>query len=153
MTTPISTGEFDPEEVATTEAIIRIAYRLLSGRAAEPRQWDRWRALFAPGARLIPLETGPDGMVIARVMTPEEYIESRTPFFSQHDFFEWETDREELGSGRLAHVWSSYQAAHAPGGRAIRRGVNSVQLWHDGMRWWILSIAWDAAAAAEAAID
>jgi len=25
--------------------------------------------------------------------------------------------------------------------------VNSIQLWNDGARWWILSVLWDAVAA------
>ena len=141
----------DPGDTATTESIVRTAYAMLSGRALEPRDWDRWRSLHAPGARLIPIEEGGDGSRIARVMTPDEYIASRAPFFAQTDFFEWETAREELRCGDLVHVWSSYDGAHEPGGPAIRRGVNSIQLWHDGQRWWILSVAWDAVEAVTAA--
>jgi hypothetical protein len=132
------------DDSATLEAIIRTDYELISGRASEPRDWDRWRALLAPGARLIPIELADDGTRVPRVMTPDEYIVSRRLLLSQQDFFEWETGREELRFGSLAHVWSSYEAAHEPGGRPIRKGVNSIQLWHDGARWWILSVAWDA---------
>ncbi len=130
-------------DAATTESTIRTSYELLSGKAHEPRDWDRWRALHAPGARLIPIETGPQGGRTARVMTPDEFIASRTPFLSQNDFYEWETERQELRYGTLVHVWSSYEAAHERGGPLIRKGVNSIQLWDDGMRWWILSISWD----------
>jgi hypothetical protein len=132
------------DDTATTKAIIHTGYALLSGRASDPRDWNRWRALFAPGARLIPIEAGHGGAIVAQVMTPDEYITSRSPFFSQTDFFEWETARQEVSYGRLVHVWSSYEAAHKPHGDPIRKGVNSIQLWNDGARWWILSIAWDA---------
>ena len=77
-------------------------------------------------------------------MSPDEYIESRAPFFAKTSFYEIETDREETQLGRLAHVWSRYVAMHEPGGEIIRRGANSIQLWNDGARWWILSVAWDA---------
>jgi len=46
-------------------------------------------------------------------------------------------------------VWSIYEAARTPGGEPIRRGANSIQLWNDGSRWWILSVVWDAVNAAE----
>lgn len=141
------------DDTATPQAIIRAAYALLSGRASERRDWNRWRALHAPGARLIPIEVNDDGARVARVMTPDEYIASRAAFFSQHDFFEWETGREELRYGSLVHAWSSYEAAHEPRGRPIRRGVNSIQLWHDGARWWIVSVAWDAVEAVARAKD
>jgi len=139
------------DDTATPEAIIRASYELLSGAASEPRDWARWRALHAPGARLIPIEADDEGARIARLMTPDEYIASRTPFLSQHDFFEWETAREELRYGSLVHAWSSYEAAHEPGGRPIRKGVNSIQLWNDGKRWWILSVAWDSVEAVDRA--
>jgi hypothetical protein len=77
-------------------------------------------------------------------MTPDQYIASRSALFERENFFEWETSREVLCCGQLVHVWSNYEAAREPGGTPIRRGVNSIQLWNDGRRWWILSIAWDA---------
>jgi len=97
----------------------------------------------------MPIERDKNGAVVARVFSVDEFIESRTPLLAAGDFFEWETDREERREGRMAHVWSSYEAARTPGGDPIRRGVNSIQLWNDGSRWWILSITWDAISAAE----
>ena len=137
-----------PEDVSSTEAIIRRAYAFLSGRADEARDWESWKALHAPGARLIPLEKGPDGALVARVYSPEEFIASRSPFLAQHGFYEWETARREDRFGAFAHVWSSYDAAATMHGTPIiRRGVNSIQLWFDGARWWIVSVMWDAVAA------
>ena len=137
-----------PEDVASPEAIVKAVYEVLSGRAGEGRDWDRWRPLYAPNARLIPIERDSNGTPTPRVLAPEEYIESRTPFLAAGDFYEWETGREELRSGSVAHVWSIYEAARTPGGEPIRSGANSIQLWNDGSRWWILSVAWDAVNAA-----
>jgi hypothetical protein len=135
----------------TVESIIRRNYELISGLKSEARDWETWKKLHAPGARLIPIEKGDDGERIARVMTPDEFIESRSRILSQMDFYEWETEREERVYGRLAQVWSTYVAAPKPGGEIIRKGVNSIQLWNDGTRWWILSVAWDAVEALERA--
>ena len=129
---------------SSSESIIHTAYALISGRAGEPRDWDRWKSLHAPGARLIPIEAPEGGPQKPNVMTPDQYVASRSPFFEQENFFEWETSREELRCGQLVHVWSSYEAAREPNGTPIRRGVNSIQLWDDGTRYWILSVAWDA---------
>lgn len=137
-----------PADVASPEAIVNAVYEVLSGQAGETRDWDRWRPLYAPNARLIPIERDGDGIPAPHVLTPEEYIESRTPLLAAGDFYEWETGREELRSGSVAHVWSIYEAGRTPGGEPIRRGTNSVQLWHDGSRWWILSVLWDAVNAA-----
>ena len=138
-----------PADVASPEAIVAVDYEILSGRAGEARDWNRWRALYAPGARLIPIERNTEGLTAPRVLTPDEYIESRTPLLAENDFYEWETGREERRSGSVAHVWSSYEASRTPHGEPIRRGVNSIQLWNDGSRWWIVSVMWDAVNAAE----
>ena len=137
-------------DTKTTKSIVDSLYALISGRTTEPRDWETWKTLHVPGARITPIENSEDGSRIARTMTPDEFIDSRSRFFLQQDFFEWETEREERTYGRLAHVWSSYEAAHEPGGRIIRKGVNSIQLFNDGERWWILAVAWDAVEALEA---
>ena len=133
-----------PEDVASPEAIIAAVYETLSGRADEERDWDRWRTLYAADARLMPIEKDETGVVKPRMFSPDEYIASRRQLLASGDFYEWETAREEKRSGRMAHVWSSYDAARTPIGQPIRRGVNSIQLWDDGSRWWILSVIWDA---------
>jgi hypothetical protein len=140
--------EFETQGI---ESIVAAMYALISGRTSEARDWKRWRELNAPGARMIAIEKASDGSRVARVMSPDEFIESRSQFFLKEDFFEWETDREERRYGELVHVWSSYEAAHSPGGPTIRKGVNSIQLWNDGTRWWILTVAWDAVEALERA--
>lgn len=139
--------EARPADVVTPRTIVNAMYEIISGRADEPRDWDRMRTLYAPGARLVPIERDREGRLVARVFSPEEYIESRTPMLTANDFFEWETGHEERRSGSIVHVWSSYDAARTPGGDVIRRGVNSIQLWNDGSRWWILSETWDAVTA------
>jgi hypothetical protein len=131
-------------DAESSESIVHTAYALISGRAGETRDWKRWKSLHAPGARLIPIEAVGDELRAPNVMNTDEYIASRSPFFEKQSFYEWETSREELRRGQLVHVWSNYEAAEEPGGKVIRRGVNSIQLWDDGTRYWILSVAWDA---------
>ncbi len=46
--------EARPADVESIEAILHAVYDVISGDAGEPRDWDRMRSLFVPGARLIP---------------------------------------------------------------------------------------------------
>lgn len=133
-----------PEDVATTEAIISAVYELISGKAGERRDWNRLKTLYLPDARLIPFEADSDGRAVPNVMTIDQFIETRSRFFEKESFFEWETDSRMYVCGSMAHVWSSYEAGRTLHGPLIRRGVNSIQLWNDGSRWWILTTAWDA---------
>jgi hypothetical protein len=145
----VTTAAAARKDVSSPQSIVDAVYEILSGRAGEPRDWDRWRTLYIPDARLIPVESNGDGVVAPRVLDPDEYIESRSSMLAADDFFEWETEHEELRFGSVAHVWSFYEAARTPGGEAIRHGANSIQLWHDGTRWWIVSVLWDAVSAAQ----
>lgn len=48
----------DPTDVASADAIVAALYDVISGPAGQKRNWDRFRSLFAPGARLIPTGIG-----------------------------------------------------------------------------------------------
>ena len=119
-------------------------YESISGNAGEMRQWDRDRALHHPKALLVPAKQATGGPA-AGVFDFDGFVASRAPFLAENDFYEVEIGRQEFRFGVIAHVLSSYEArtAPAPGGKLLRRGVNSIQLMHAGERWWILSTLWD----------
>ena len=131
------------EDVSSIDGVIRALYEVISGPAGAPRDWDRDRKLFLPGGRLMPTRPGPEGGGIADVFDIEGYIASRTPMFEKDSFFEKEIARREFVFGNIAHVLSSYELSRSPGEKPFQRGVNSIQLFHDGNRWWVFSIAWD----------
>ena len=131
-------------DFATIDGIITAMYESISGRKGEPRQWDRDRTLHHPKALLIPAKQASGGPA-AGVFDFDEFVASRAPYLDATDFYEVEIGRQEFRFGVIAHVLSSYEArtAPAPAGKVLRRGVNSIQLMHDGERWWILSTLWD----------
>jgi hypothetical protein len=137
-------AERDDRDVASIDGVVRALYEVISGPAGAPRDWDRERRLFFPGARLVPTRLGPDGRPIADVFDLEGYIASRTPMFEKDSFFETEIGRRTFVFGNIAHVLSSYELSRAPGETPFVRGVNSIQLYNDGNRWWVLGIAWDS---------
>jgi hypothetical protein len=129
-------------DVATIDGLIAAIYDVISGPAG-PRDWDRERKLFLPGARLLPSRPGPAGGATGDVFDIEGYIASRGPFFETNSFYEVEFARRTFVFGGIAHVLSAYEGRRSPGEPPFLRGVNSLQLFHDGTRWWVLSIAWD----------
>ncbi len=47
-------------------------------------------------------------------------------------------------TGQMAQVFSTYEASSgADGSGPLGRGINSIQLWSDGRRWWVMSVLWD----------
>src|SRR6266404_8486048 len=83
----------NPADVATMDSTIAALYDVISGPAGK-RDWDRFRSLFIPGARLIPTGPRPTGEVGARVLTVEDYIQRASEFFDKQGFFEREASRQ-----------------------------------------------------------
>ena len=131
-------------DFATIDGIITAMYESISGPKGTPGQWERDRALHHPKALLIPALQAPGGPA-AGVFDFDGFVASRARFLEESDFYEVEIRRQEFRFGVIAHVLSSYEArtSPAPAGKVLRRGVNSIQLMHDGERWWILSTIWD----------
>jgi hypothetical protein len=139
---PVDTAA--PEDVASIDAILAATYDVISGDAGEPRDWDRMRSLFHPGARLIPTGVRASGETVATVSTVEDYIQRSGPALNQ-GFHEREIARKTEQFGRIAHVWSTYEAKRSlTDTQPLVRGINTFQLWNDGRRWWVMTILWQA---------
>jgi len=147
----------NPDDVESIDAIIAAAYDVISGPAGKKRDWERERSLFISGARLIStavdagrndvdLATGrvrPTGGLAPQVLDVEAYIARVEPLFEKKGFYEKEIARRIEQFGQIAHVWSTYESRHDPKDlEPFMRGINSIQLFNDGRRWWILSIYW-----------
>jgi hypothetical protein len=134
-------------DVESIDAIIMASYRTISGPVGEKRDWDRMRSLFAPGARLIPTNKEP-GLRVPDGKTPdplgvEEFITRVEEYFNKTGFYEIEIARRTEQFGRIAHAFSVYESWHdMKDPEPFMRGINSIQLFYDGKRWWILNIFW-----------
>ena len=134
----------DPADVASIDAIVRAAYDVISGSLGEKRDWDRERSLFCPGARLIPTaKPGANDGLAPQMLDVEGFIARVEPYFAENGFFEKEITRRTEQFGCIAHVWSTYESRHnADDPKPFMRGINSMQLFYDGNRWWIVTIYW-----------
>lgn len=132
----------NPADVATMDAAIAALYDVISGPAGK-RDWDRFRSLFIPGARLIPTGPRQTGEVGARVLTVEDYVQRAGTLFEKEGFFEREVNRRLERFGNIAHAFSTYESRHAKDdAKPFQRGINSIQLMNDGKRWWVVTIFW-----------
>ncbi|MCU1219241.1 MAG: hypothetical protein JWN42_438 [Candidatus Angelobacter sp.] len=129
-------------DVDSIDHIITAVYDVISGPAGE-RDWDRFRSLYYPGARMIPSRRDDKGTVTARVSSPDEYATRSQGFFSKEGFFENSVSNRIEEWDHIAHVWSTYESRHAKGEKPFARGINSFQLLNDGSRWWILTVYWE----------
>jgi hypothetical protein len=140
--TPTAPPAANPLDVASMDSTIAALYDVISGPAGK-RNWDRFRSLFAPGARLIANGVRPTGEVVSRVMTADDYAQRNGPFFEKNGFFEREAARHTDAFGNIAQIFSTYESRHAKDdAKPFQRGINSIQLVNDGKRWWIVTVFW-----------
>ncbi len=131
------------KDVETVDAIIAALYNVISGPAGEARNWNRMRSLFLPEGKLVATAVRTTGEVVKRVLTVEEYITGNGPVLEKNGFFEKEIHRKHEVYGHIAHCFSTYEARRtATDAEPFMRGINSIQLYNDGKRWWILTVFW-----------
>ena len=136
--------EADPEDVESIDAVIAALYDVISGPAGEARDWDRFRSLHIPQARLIPTgrnaQTGEFGH---RVWSVDDFVEASGAVMEERGFFENEVARTTERFGSMAHAFSTYESRWTPDDlEPFQRGINSIQLMHDGTRWYVMNIFW-----------
>ena len=130
-----------PADVESVDAIMAAVYDVISGPAG-PRDWDRFRSLFRPEAKLIPIAQAPNG-TFPMYLSVDDYVQRAGAQFDQMGFFEVEISRTQEEYGPLVHLFSTYESYRAETDEEpFMRGINSFQLFNDGSRWWVVNIYW-----------
>jgi hypothetical protein len=130
----------------SADAIINALYAVISGPAGQKRDWDRFRALFIPEARLIVARARPDssGQILPRVMTVDGYA-AGSAGLEKNGFFEREIAQTSETFGNVTHRFSTYESRRTAADPApFARGINSIQLFNNGQRWYVVTIYWDS---------
>ncbi len=131
-----------PEDVKSREALLAAIYDVISGPAGE-RDWNRFRSLFVPQARFTAVGRKPDGSVSVTLLGVDEFIGMAGAVFKSQGFYENAMVNRVQTFGNVSQVFSSYESRNEKGGKPFERGINSIQMFDDGKRWWVLSILWD----------
>lgn len=131
-----------PADVASPEAITAALYDVISGPKGQPRDWARFKSLFAEGARLTPMNAQPDGTFAMHPLTPDEFAARAEKRLVEEGFHETEVHRVVERFGPVVHVFSTYDGRREGDAKPFVRGVNSIQLLNDGKRWYVANITW-----------
>jgi hypothetical protein len=131
------------ENVLTIDSTINSLYAVISGEKKEKRDWALFKFLFYPDAKLIASGKNDEGKPQVKYMKPEEYIKSSGKWLVENGFFENEIYRNVDAFGTMAHVFSTYESFQSKKDETpFMRGINSIQLFNDGKRWWIVNVYW-----------
>ena len=141
----VDTATIAPDDTSSSDKILAALYDVISGPAGQKRDWERMKSLFLPGARMMGTGRRPNGTYGHRSMTIDEYITANAKFIEDGGFFEKEIGRHTDSYGGILHVFSAYEARRAANEeKPFMRGINSIQLWNDGTRWWIVNVFWQS---------
>lgn len=132
-----------PGDIATLDGIMKAYYDVVSGPAGSLPDPARDQTLHHPNAQVTILSRKADGTATVMVGTLADYYRGSGTGPRKEAFFEREIHRVTQRIGSLAHVWSTYESSKTPGGPPFSRGINSIQLYWDGTRWWILGWVFD----------
>ncbi|HEU5290878.1 MAG TPA: hypothetical protein VFU05_09570 [Cyclobacteriaceae bacterium] len=130
-------------DVKSVDAIIAALYDVISGEAGKARDWKRFKNLFTADARLIPTRKNDEGKLIYRVITPDEYVQMFNSRIAT-GFFERELHREAEDFGTIIHAFSTYETKEKKDGPITNRGINSIQIFYDGSRYYVMHVFWCA---------
>jgi len=133
----------NPKDVQSLDAIVAAIYDVISGPPGA-RDWNRFNSLFAKDARLIAVRVPKEGKPVLATMTPAGYAERAGSYFLEHGFFEHELSRKTDSYGAMTHIYTTYESRETKDGKSIDRGINSMEFFYDGERWWCVEIYWDS---------
>ena len=134
-----------PKDVASVDAIIDALYDANTILVDRKRDADRFRSLFLPGARLMPTAGSGTAPRVIRVLTVEDYVRQASSGQPRHGFSEREIARTTEAFGNIVQAFSTYETHRDSTDTQPIRGINSIQLFNDGSRWWVVSVLWDNA--------
>ncbi|HVX28578.1 MAG TPA: hypothetical protein VHB70_19670 [Parafilimonas sp.] len=133
-------------QLSTVDGIIHALYDVISGPVGQERDWAAFRNLFAENAHMYIAVPDKDSGSILKSITPEEYSDRNQTRLSDIGFTENELYRITNTYGAGTQVFSTYESHYTDknGVEDITKGINNIQLFFDGDRYFIVSIFWDA---------
>ena len=132
--------------LASVDSIIHNLYDAISGPAGQERNWSLFRSLFADDAKMYIAVPGNNSNTSLKSITPEEYVQRNQTRLGDIGFNEAELYRITNSYGSGTQVFSTYEShfTNKNGEEEMMKGINNIQLFFDGKRYYIVSIFWDA---------
>ena len=131
------------DEVGTLDGIIKAYYDVVTVKKGEKVSYQRDSCLHVPNALVGSAQKGKDGKVNLKLITLKQFHHASDAFLEKDGFWEKEISRKVENFGAIYHVWSTYETRNVANGPVIERGINSIELYFDGTRFWILSWIFD----------
>lgn len=132
----------DQADFTSIDGIVHAIYESITFSAGENPDMVRFRSLCAPNAPFIRItREGVDKMDLESFLSS---FQERVKTGALKSFYEGEISRKTNRYGSIAQVFSTYKKGmNTEDPESFVRGINSIQLFYDGQRWWISCIMWE----------
>ncbi|CAN5465656.1 hypothetical protein BH09BAC6_BH09BAC6_32460 [soil metagenome] len=131
------------DDVSTLDGIIKAYYDVVTVKKGEKVSYERDSLLHIANVRVGAAGVNEKGMAVFHYFTLKEFHKKTDPFIEKDGFIEKEVQRNVQHVGNIYNVWSTYVSKHTPDGPVIERGINSIELFYDGSRFWIIGWFYD----------
>lgn len=131
------------DDVGTLDGIIKAYYDVVTVKKGQKVSYERDSLLHIPEVRVGSAGIDAKGSPVLHYTTLKQYHRESDAYMEKDGFYEHETAREVKSVRNIYHVWSTYEERHEAGGKIIGQGVNSIELYYDGKRFWILGWFYD----------
>jgi len=132
----------DPADVSSIDAIVKALSASISFREGEEPNLERLRSLCYPNALFISVtQEGVDTMNVESFVS---FFKDLVSTGTLKSLYEKEIVRKTEEFGQIAQVFSTYSKRMNPEDpEPTALGINSIQLYNDGKRWWVSSVMWE----------
>lgn len=132
------------DDVSTLDGIMKGYYGVVSVEKGGKVSFERDSLLHLAGANVGSVSENKAGKKVFHFLTLKRFHQLSDPSIEKDGFFESEISRKVEKFGSIYHVWSTYESRNTPNGEVIERGINSIGLFFDGTRFWILGWFFDS---------
>jgi pimeloyl-ACP methyl ester carboxylesterase len=130
------------KDVSSIDALVKALYESITFSEGEKPDLDRFKSLFFPNSPFVRIT--PDGPNTMDLDSFASSFSERVESGILKSFYEAEISRKIHSFGSIAHVFSTYKKGmNIADPQTLGRGINSIQLFHDGKRWWACGITWE----------
>jgi len=131
------------DDVGTLDGIIKAYYDVVTVRKGEKVSYERDSLLHIAGVRVGSAGIDAKGQPVLFYTSLKEYHRESDSYMEKNGYYEHEVSRKVQNIRNIYHVWSAYEAKYTAEGKVINQGVNSIELYYDGKRFWILGWFYD----------
>ncbi|HEY2580245.1 MAG TPA: hypothetical protein VGI43_00475 [Mucilaginibacter sp.] len=132
------------DNVSTLDGIMKAYYDVVTVKKGEKASYERDSLIHWPNVNVGWSGKTKDGKSTFHYVSLKEYHRLSDPVLERDGFDEREISRKVEKFGSIYHVWSTYESRNTANGPVIERGINSIELFYDGARFWILGWFFDS---------